>query len=40
MGLEYEQAVPREAFMVVELETGALSGRTGVVRYRSEFLAE
>jgi putative acetyltransferase len=36
-GLVYEHPVPREAFMVLELKTGALDGRIGVVRYRPEF---
>ena len=38
-GLDYEAPVPREAFMVLELEADALAGRAGVVRYRSEFSA-
>ena len=40
MGLECEFPVPREAFMVIELEAGALAGLAGVVRYRAEFAAE
>lgn len=36
-GLRCEYAVPDEAFMALELTTGALSGRTGLVRYGSEF---
>jgi putative acetyltransferase len=39
-GLECEFPVPPEAFMVLELEAGALRGLTGVVRYRPEFAAE
>lgn len=38
-GLDYEAPVPREAFMVNELATGALAGHAGVVRYRPEFSA-
>jgi putative acetyltransferase len=40
MGLECEFPVPREAFMVIELEAGSLAGLAGVVRYRPEFAAE
>jgi putative acetyltransferase len=40
MGLECEFPVPREAFMVVELEAGVLAGLAGLVRYRPEFAAE
>lgn len=36
-GLEYEGDVPREVFMAVELELGALTACSGVVRYRREF---
>lgn len=36
-GLRSVYAVPDEAFMVVELEPGALDGRGGLVRYRPEF---
>ena len=36
-GLEYEHAVPSEAFMVLELQAGALAQATGVVRFRPEF---
>jgi putative acetyltransferase len=39
-GLECEFPVPREAFMVIELEADALVGVAGVVRYRPEFAAE
>lgn len=36
-GLCYERPVPDEAFMVAELEPGALGGRSGVVKYLPEF---
>ncbi|APB32396.1 Putative acetyltransferase [Gloeomargarita lithophora Alchichica-D10] len=36
-GLVCEYPVPNEAFMVLELEKGALEGYTGTVKYRSEF---
>jgi putative acetyltransferase len=36
-GLSCEYPVPEEAFMVLELELGALANRGGMVRYRSEF---
>ncbi|MBE9009277.1 N-acetyltransferase [Pseudanabaenaceae cyanobacterium LEGE 13415] len=36
-GLKCEYTVPDEAFMVLELESGALEGCTGLVKYRSEF---
>ena len=39
-GLQCEFPVAQEAFMVLELEAGALAGLTGVVRYRPEFAAE
>ena len=38
--LECEFPVPQEAFMVLELDAGALAGISGVVRYRPEFAAE
>jgi putative acetyltransferase len=38
-GLQCEFSVPKEAFMVLELDAGALSGISGVVRYRPEFTA-
>lgn len=38
--LECEFPVPQEAFMVLELDAGALRGVAGVVRYRPEFAAE
>lgn len=33
-----EFAVPDDVFMVLELETGSLKGREGIVRYHPEFL--
>jgi putative acetyltransferase len=36
-GIRWEHKAPDEAFMVMELRPGALGGRGGVVRYRSEF---
>jgi putative acetyltransferase len=36
-GLGCEYPVPDEAFMVLELERGALEGWVGTVKYRSEF---
>lgn len=36
-GVRWEQAVPDEAFMILELRPGVLAGRGGVVRYRPEF---
>lgn len=36
-GLRSEYRVPDEAFMVAELEPGALGGRRGLVKYRPEF---
>jgi putative acetyltransferase len=36
-GLEYEHAVRPDAFMVLELQPGALARARGVVRYRPEF---
>lgn len=36
-GLRSEYAVPDEVFMVAELETGALGGRRGLVKYSPEF---
>lgn len=38
-GFRSEYEVPEEAFMVAELEPGALEGRHGRVRYRPEFSA-
>lgn len=37
MGLGCEYPVPDEAFMVLELEPGALHGYAGIVKYRAEF---
>jgi putative acetyltransferase len=36
-GLVCEYSVPDEAFMVLELLNGALSGCHGIVKYRAEF---
>jgi len=36
-GLRCEYTVPDEAFMVLELESGALHGCVGTVKYHSEF---
>ncbi|HFQ92843.1 MAG TPA: N-acetyltransferase [Anaerolineae bacterium] len=36
-GIACEYDVPNEAFMVVELEAGALANVTGIVHYRPEF---
>lgn len=36
-GLACEYPVPDEAFMVLELQVGALEGCSGIVKYRSEF---
>jgi putative acetyltransferase len=36
-GLEYEEPLPREVFMVIELEADALAGHAGVVHYLCEF---
>jgi putative acetyltransferase len=36
-GLRSEYSVPDEVFMALELVPGALNGRTGLVRYLSEF---
>ena len=36
-GLRCEYPVPDEAFMVLELERGALTGCAGIVKYRPEF---
>lgn len=36
-GLRCEYTVPDEAFMVLELKSGALEGCVGTVKYRSEF---
>jgi putative acetyltransferase len=36
-GISYEQDVPEEYFMVLELRPGTLAGRSGIVRYQPEF---
>jgi putative acetyltransferase len=36
-GLRYEQPVPDEVFMALELRPGALSGGGGIVKYHREF---
>lgn len=36
-GLRCEYTVRKEAFMVLELESGTLEGCVGIVKYRSEF---
>ncbi|MFC1909135.1 GNAT family N-acetyltransferase [Chloroflexota bacterium] len=36
-GIKCEYDVPDEAFMVLELSKGVLSGRSGVVKYQPEF---
>ena len=36
-GIQCEYDVPDEAFMILELRPGALSGRSGVVKYQPEF---
>jgi putative acetyltransferase len=38
-GVRCPFAVPVEAFLVLELQPGALGGRAGMARYRSEFAA-
>jgi putative acetyltransferase len=38
-GIRYTHAVPSEAFLVLELRTGAIARSGGVVRYRPEFAA-
>jgi putative acetyltransferase len=37
VGLSCEYDVPDDAFMVIELETGALAGRRGTIRYHHIF---
>jgi putative acetyltransferase len=37
VGIRSEFEVPDEVFMLLELEAGALAGRTGVVKYQPEF---
>jgi len=36
-GIRCEYDVPNEVFMVLELREGALSGRSGIVKYQPEF---
>jgi putative acetyltransferase len=36
-GISYEQDIPEQFFMVLELCPGALAGRSGIVRYQPEF---
>ena len=38
-GIRFELDVPDDAFMVLELDPGALAGCTGVARYAKEFMA-
>ena len=37
LGIRWEHDAPEAAFMVMELQAGALDGSQGVVRYRPEF---
>jgi len=37
LGLRCEFEAPPEAFLVAELEKGALGGRTGTIHYHPEF---
>ncbi len=37
LGIRWEHDAPEAAFMVMELQAGALAGARGVVRYRPEF---
>ena len=37
LGIRWEHNAPEEAFMVMELEPGALDGRRGIIRYQPEF---
>jgi putative acetyltransferase len=37
--LECEYGVPDEVFMILELESGALRGCRGTVKYRPEFIS-
>jgi putative acetyltransferase len=37
LGIRWEHNAPEEAFMVMELRPGALSGLSGTVRYQPEF---
>jgi putative acetyltransferase len=36
-GIRYEEEIPEEVFMLIELREGALAGRSGIVRYQPEF---
>jgi len=36
-GIRYEEEVPEEVFMLIELREGALAGRSGIVSYQPEF---
>ena len=36
-GMQYAESVPREVFMAVELQPGALENASGIVRFRPEF---
>jgi putative acetyltransferase len=36
-GIRYDEEVPEEVFMLVELREGALGGRSGIVSYQPEF---
>ena len=38
-GIRFEMEVPDDAFMVLELEPGALAGCTGVARCAKEFMS-
>ena len=38
-GIRFALDVPDDAFMVMELEPGALDGCTGVARYAAEFMS-
>lgn len=37
LGIRWEHDAPEEAFMVMELQTGAPAGRMGIIRYQPEF---
>ncbi len=37
LGIRWEHDAPEEAFMVMELQPGALAGHRGIIRYRPEF---
>ncbi len=37
LGIRWEHDAPEEAFMVMELQAGALAGRQGIIRFRPEF---